>query len=471
MGTPDIETPLIVDLDGTLIKTDLLVETGLALALAAPLQAISALFLKKAARKAYVAERITPDWSHIPLNTDVLAFLQQEKSRGRKLYLASGSDARYVNEIAERLEIFDGVLASDGTVNLSGKTKAERLCTLFGEGGFDYIGNALVDIPVWEAARNAYVVAVQFFILQRIKRQLPSIITIGGPEKRIKDYLQAMRIYQWVKNLLIFVPAFTAHEFMPALFHNLIAFLAFSFGASSCYLLNDLFDLGHDRANPAKRERALASGRVNPDHGAVLVLLLLAGAGLLSLCLPFQFSLLLIAYYISTCAYTLWLKRLVILDVVVLACFYGVRLIAGSVATGIMLSPWLAGFSLFFFLFLALIKRCVELSNYKYQNIGAPAGRGYQIEDLGIMQAMAIASGYVSVLVLALYINSSAVAALHRYPERLWLLCVLLIYWISRIMLLVSRRQMHSDPVLFAIKDKASLIVLALSFVVFAIST
>jgi 4-hydroxybenzoate polyprenyltransferase len=320
---------------------------------------------------------------------------------------------------------------------------------------------------VWHVAQDALVVGASRKFAASVQRRYPDARVFDARRPRLKDYLRALRIHQWLKNLLIVVPSVAAHRFG---LENLtllgVAFLSFSFCASSAYLANDLLDLHSDRAHSTKRNRPLAAGRIPLIQGIVLAPALLLAAALLGLALPREFLAILGGYYVLTMAYSLWLKRKVTIDVLTLACLYGVRLLAGSVALAVPLSPWLVAFSIFLFLSLAIIKRCTEVIDRIEKGKGDPAGRGYILRDLPMLEAMAAATAYVAVMVFSLYINSPAVLELYRAPVYLWLICLVLFYWITRILLLTHRGEMHDDPVVFAATDSKSLICGALIFAI-----
>ena len=261
-----------------------------------------------------------------------------------------------------------------------------------------------------------------------------------------------------MKNVLIFRPALAGHVFTrrTRLTACVMAFVSFSLCASSVYLLNDLLDLKADREHARKRNRPFASGRAPLMGGMVLAPVLLLTAVSIAAFLPLRYLMVLGGYYVLTLAYSFGLKRITTVDVIALACLYGARVLAGSSATDIPISPWLEALSVFFFLSLALVKRIGELSDRKLAGKGDPAGRGYRLDDLPILEAMGAASGFVAVLVLALYFNSPDVARLYRFPHRLWALCVVTLYWISRMLMKAHRGEMHDDPVVFALRDRVS---------------
>lgn len=456
------ERPLVVDLDGTLIKSDLLIESFFALLSTRPLsalRAVAALRHGKAALKAAIAAETSFDFHSLPFNEELLALLRAEKAKGRPLYLASAADQAPVEAVAGSLGLFHGIFASDGRTNLSGAVKAARLAEAFGIGGFDYAGNARADMAVWEKARGVLVVGASAALHRDAAARFAKIRILDPCRPKLRDYLRALRVHQWLKNLLIFVPAAAAHRFdLAAAAPLLLAFLSFSLCASSAYLVNDLLDLHNDRAHSTKRDRPLAACRVPLLHAILMAPVLLGAGAALALAAPRDFALLLGGYYVLTMAYSLWLKRKVTIDVLTLACLYGLRLIGGSLVLGVPLSPWFVAFSIFLFLSLAIVKRCIEVIDRIEKGKGDPAGRGYILRDLPMLEAMAAASAYVAVMVFAFYINSPAVTELYRNPVYLWAICLVLFYWISRILLMTHRGEMHDDPVVFAASDPKSLV-------------
>lgn len=464
--TDDSEVPLVIDVDGTLTTSNLLIESFFRLAstdLAAALVAISALRRGKAALKAEIAGRAALDMALLPLNEIVVAMIRAERAQGRRIYLASAADCRYVQALADHLGLFDGVFASDGTTNLSGTNKAQALIRAFGAHCFDYAGNGAIDLPVWEAARRAILVGVPAGVAAKARQRGLDMREI--PARRIgpATYARALRVHQWLKNLLVFVPALANHSLMSVWPQTLLAFAAFCLCASSVYLLNDLLDLTNDRRHPTKRTRPFAEGSLPLWNGLALIPTLLLGAGALAAFLPGQFAILLGLYYGTTLLYSLVLKRRIVIDVLTLAGLYTSRVMAGAAAAGIAVSEWLLAFSIFLFLCLALIKRYSELVERQRQKAARAAGRGYMTDDLPMVGALAGASGFVSILVLALYINSPEVDLLYNHPQMLWAVCLLLLYWVTRVLMLAHRGQIQDDPMVFAAKDGVSLAIVALS--------
>lgn len=458
------EKVLIVDLDGTLIHTDMLHESALRLLHDHPLAALGtpALLARgKAALKRYLAAHTVFDPTVLPYNQVFLKWLQSQHAKGRKLVLCTASDYSIAEAIAGYLGIFDEVIASDGVLNVAGKQKAERLIERFGQGNFDYAGNSSQDLPVWACAHRAVVVNGSSALVRQVE-QTGSIVKVFPPPARgIRTWAKVLRIHQWLKNLLLFVPLLAAHEFTdaPVWVSLILAFFAFSLCASSVYITNDLFDLGSDRQHPRKKNRPFAAGQAPIWAGALLApLLLLTSLGMAGL-VGAPFLVWLVVYFVLTCAYSLLLKQLMLVDCLTLAFLHTLRIVAGGAASGNSPSFWLLAFSIFLFLSLAFVKRYTEMDVQQRNGQGKIHGRGYCTTDAPLIRTMGIVSGYLSVLVLALYLNSDAVVKLYRIPSLIWGCVPLMLLWISRVWMLAHRREMHDDPVVFAIKDRVSLAV------------
>lgn len=473
-----MSTPLVIDLDGTLIHSDLLLESGLSFLKRQPLKLLSPLSWLakgKAILKTRLAQSAPIDVSVLPYNSAVLELIAREKALGREIILATASHQRYAEQVAEHLGLFDRVLATDENINLSAHRKRDALIQEFGEGGFDYAGNSTDDLPVWKAARLAYVVNSKGKITRRAKLNGNVEEELKRhPHNTMKTWAKALRLHQWAKNALIFIPLLASHRLMEfnLLLSGLIAFLLFGFCASSVYILNDLLDLDDDRHHPNKCRRPFASGALSIGSGllAFPLLLLVAFVGSAAF-LPWKFSVALAAYYGLTVAYSFWLKRRMTVDVIVLAMLYTSRIIAGTFAFGVQLTFWMLAFSMFIFLSLALVKRYAELREARHKGKdGKTRGRGYFPDDLEMISSLGAASGYLSVMVLALYIQDRSTAAMYHYPQVIWLACPLLLYWITRMWMLTHRGLMHDDPVVFAIKDQTSLILGALFALTFWIA-
>lgn len=459
--------PLCVDLDGSLVRTDTLYESILALIKQSPWSLLLLpqwLLRGKAYFKSQIAQRVSLNYALLPYHEEFLRWLQIQEQQQRELVLVTAADQKIATGVAAHLKIFGLVLASDGEENLSGERKRARLTELFGDKRYDYAGNERTDIPVWRSAREAVVISSDAALIAAAGKQAVVSKTFSGSSSSLMTWLKALRLHQWVKNLLVFLPLLLSHKIMalPLLGQALWAFLAFSLCASSVYILNDLLDLEADRQHPRKRLRPFASGVLELRKGIWLAPVLLVMAFVVALNLPLQFIAVLAVYYLSTLLYSLYLKHLALIDVMTLAGLYTLRIIAGAAATGIVPSFWLLAFGMSIFLSLGITKRFTELTLVKNNGGGNVAVRGYLADDLPLLRNLGASAGYSSVLVLALYINSSASQLLYPQPYWLWLLCPLLLYWISRVWLLAHRGRMHDDPIVFALRDRVSMIVVAL---------
>ena len=437
--------PLCVDLDGTLVKSNVLIESLVGALKKRPLLAFAVpfwLLRGRAALKRELASRSSIDVAHLPYDDKLLADLRRERLAGRSIWLATAADQKLAHQVADHLGLFDGVVASNGRDNLKGEAKARALAERFGEKGFDYVGNDRHDIPVWARSREA--------------------IRVDHPH-RFAALVRALRPVHWAKNLLVFLPLLTAHRLFEREPFNyaLHAFVAFSLVASAIYLANDLFDLQDDRRHAEKRRRPIAAGEVPIEIAFALIPVLLAGAAALAWYLPPEFGAMLAAYVVANVAYSTGLKRVPLVDVFVLAGFYTLRILAGAAATDVPVSHWLLALSLFGFLSLALAKRFVEVSALGARAESRVGGRGYIAGDAQVLGWLGVASGSLSVLVLALYITSRDVTALYNHPAVLWFACPLMLYWISRVWLLAHRGELHEDPLVFALRDGPSYLVAA----------
>jgi 4-hydroxybenzoate polyprenyltransferase len=460
----DSPTPVLcVDLDGTLILSDLLLESLMLLLKRNPLYLLLVpwwLLRGKAVLKARIAERVQLNAASLPYNKDLVQWLESERRVGRSLWLCTAADERLAAAVAAHLGLFDGILASSASgVNLAGSAKAALLVERFGEGNFDYCGNEHRDLKIWQHARGAIVVRGSKRLEQETTRHVPVLRVFPPRAGSLKSILRALRPHQWAKNVLIFVPFGAAHRIGEgsSVTAVVLAFVAFCLCASSVYILNDLLDLESDRAHQRKSKRPFAAGDLSILTGLLLAPGLLAVAIVIAAFLNFKFDLVLATYYVLTVAYSFDLKGRVLIDAIALAGLYTLRVIAGAAAVAVALSFWLLLFSVFLFLSLAFVKRFAELESLRRQQRLKAAGRGYHVEDLPILQSLGTASGYLSVLVLALYINSPDIAALYHQPKAVWLLCVLMLYWVSRVWMKAQRGEMHDDPVVFALKDRVSL--------------
>jgi 4-hydroxybenzoate polyprenyltransferase len=466
----DRPAPLVVDLDGTLVATDLLIESLFVLAKRRPLRLLMVPFWLaqgKARLKQHLAQEAAPDVPTLPYRRDLIEYLEAAKRRGTPLVLATAADERTAQAVADHVGLFDAVFASDGIVNLEGESKRDRLVAEFGAQGFDYVGSGRADRPVWASARRAILVQREGLSANLGKAlKIERVFEAPSPDPLV--YLAALRPHHWLKNTLVFLPLAAAHRLdeIDLLVQAFMGFVAFSLCASSTYLLNDLVDLPSDRRHPHKKDRALASGRLPLTHALGLIPLLLAGAVAIGLLLPWPFLAALGSYYVLTLSYSLRLKDLVILDVLALAGLHAMRVMAGSAATGIPPSAWLIAFCVFLFFSLAMIKRYAELVVMRTIDGLHAHARAYELEDSELLAALGGASGYLAVLVLALYVSETGGGVFGRH-ELIWLVCVLLLYWISYMWLMAHRARMHDDPLVFALRDRVSRVLIALMAVIF----
>lgn len=469
MDAPD-NTILAVDLDGTLLRTDSLYEGLFALLRERPAAVaglLPALIQGRAQLKAALAGQSPLDTSLLPVNLPLIAWLREQQAVGRRLVLVTAADRRVAEAVAARVGLFETVMASDGCHNLKGAAKAAALVERFGPGGFDYVGDARADLPVWQAARRAIVVGGAR--IATAARQVAAVERVFPPPvAAVRSLPRALRPHQWVKNLLVLLPLLAAHRMTDpgALGAALLAFIAFGLTASAVYLLNDLLDLPADRQHPRKCRRPFAAGDLSLATGLTLVPVLLIAAAALALLLPLAFVAVLAGYFVITCGYSLGLKRVPVVDVMLLAGLYTVRVVAGAAAISILPSFWLLAFSMFIFLSLALVKRYTELDGLRSGGELTANGRGWHVDDLPLVQALGVSAGLMCVLVLALYIDSVSAQRLYATPELLWLVCPLLLYWVSRLWLKTHRGEVHDDPVVFALRDRVSLGIGAITAVV-----
>ncbi|WP_367648688.1 UbiA family prenyltransferase [Ruegeria arenilitoris] len=451
---------LVVDLDGTLIASDMLHETfwsSLAQDWRTIFTAPAALVRGRAALKASLQRTAKVDANALPYNQAVVDYIRSWRDAGRRTALVTASNQRIADQIADHLGLFDEVHGSNGDVNLKGDKKAQFLEQQYGDHSYTYLGDSRADLKIWAKAKKAVTVNAP----QSVRRGVDKLdceaehLTTKGVSPN--SYLKALRPHQWLKNILVFLPMIAAHNFATGvLVHSLLAFISFCLIASSVYVVNDLLDLKADRAHPRKRNRPFASGSIPVSHGIWMAIGLLFGGYLVAAFTGWAFFAVMLVYFSITTAYSISLKRKLIVDVCTLAGLYTLRIIAGAVATQIVLSVWLLAFSIFLFFSLAAVKRQAELVDSAARGKLGATGRGYHVDDLPLMTQMAIAAGYLAVLVLALYLNSPSVVELYAQPIVLWGICPILLYWISRIIMITHRGHMHDDPIVFAARDRTS---------------
>ncbi len=473
--------PLIaVDLDGTLVNTDVMWESLLLAIRRDPLAVLkvpSWLLRGRAGFKREIARRVTLEPAKLPYRRDVLDLVKAHKDRACRVVLATASDRMWAEAIAKHLGLFDDVIASDGTSNVKGAHKLKAIqeyCQDHQISSFGYVGDSSADLPIWESADAVYAVCPSPAVLKRIQLTGKAPHVIGSRVSRATAVLRALRPQQWLKNVLLFLPLLLAHELgdLFKLQQVVFAFVAFSACASSVYVLNDLFDLEADRRHPKKRKRPFASGDLPIIAGVpICCSAALFGFLLAAFTLPLSFVALLGLYMVVTSLYSFWLKRKVLIDVFTLAGLYTVRILAGGEAANVAVSEWLMVFAMFMFTSLAFAKRYAELDRLSAENAEEAAGRGYLVSDRALVESMGSTAGYISVLVFALYVNGKTAQTLYGNIWALWLIGPLLLYWISRVWLLARRGLLHEDPVVFAVSDRTSLLVGAIAVVLLVVAT
>lgn len=459
---PGDGTPIYVDLDGTLIHTDLLWESLLSALRLAPLGALAGLARLregKAAMKSALAELAQIDVGALPYNRELIEWLDDQARAGRPLWLATAANRALAERVAAHLGMFTGVLASDETHNLKGPNKLAAIREHAGGGAFAYCGNGPEDLPIFAAAAQAVVVSAPAAVQAQARATGRVAASFEAPGTGgLRTWLRAMRLHQWLKNLLVFVPLVTAFRIgdPAALMAALFAFVAFGLVASGGYLVNDLLDLSADRRHPAKYRRPFASGELSVPAGAAMAAALFACGLGLALAVSPELTAWLTGYGLLTLAYSLTIKRLAVFDLIALGALYTIRILAGGAAIRVEVSFWLLAFSGFLFFSLATIKRCAELVSLRSRDVLTARGRGYQSADLEVLKSLGTATSVGAVLVLALYVNAGEVV--HRYasPRILWLMLVALLAWLAHLWMQTWRGNMHDDPLVFALRDRVS---------------
>ncbi|MDE3187099.1 MAG: UbiA family prenyltransferase [Acidobacteriota bacterium] len=454
--------PLCVDLDGTLVKSDTLFDALCQLVRSRPWQLWRLpLWLAggRARLKMEVARCAPLDAQRLPYNTGLLRYLQAQRREGRPIYLTTGADPALAARVAAHLGIFQDVLATDPTTNLTRAKKLARLRQRFGQ--FDYIGNSRADLVLLANAHEAMLANPTAALRAALRmRRIPIARTFLDKRPVARTLVKATRMHQWAKNILLLAPLVLSHKLSPASVAAAVAaFFCFSFMASANYLVNDLLDIESDRRHPAKRIRPFAAGDLSVAGGIGLAFALFLASVIMLPLLPAAFALWLGLYIAATAAYSFFLKRIAVVDVLLLSGLYTLRLLAGGAATGTDISHWLASFSSFLFLSLAMVKRFSELENLRERGATATHGRGYLVADLEQIRSFGTASAYAAVVVFMLYIARPDVTDLYRHAGRLWLIVPLLLYWLHRVWLLAARGELDDDPVVFAMTDAVSLAV------------
>lgn len=466
---------LVADLDGTLLRSDMLHESFWDAVAREPrtlLAVLAALPRGKPALKSCLAERAHILPATLPYDSRVIDRLRAWRAAGGRTALVTATDARLAARVADHLGLFDEVHGTEADLNLKGPAKADFLIRRYGAGGYIYMGDSAADLPVWAGGARAISVNASPAVRRSLDAQARGAVEhLPRDEDRGRAVLQALRPRQWVKNILVFVPmiadlAFDLATFLAAM----VAFVALSLTASAGYVLNDLLDLADDRSHPRKRLRPFASGALPASLGTALFPgLLVLGLGVAMLGGALLLAVVAL-YFAATMAYSISLKRHTMVDICMLATLFTLRIVAGGVAIGVDLSVWLLAVSMFMFFALAAVKRLAELTDLEAAG-RAVSRRGYRVEDRGLLSQMSVASGYLAVLVLALYIDEPVVQDKFGTPWMLWGVCPLLIFWISRMVMVAGRGEMHDDPLVWALENRTSRKVMALVvvFVVLAV--
>ena len=463
--------PLVVDLDGTLTSSDTLVESILLLLKANPLnlfRVIAWAIAGPVVLKNRVAALVSLKVASLPWRADLIEWLRQQRQAGRRIVLATAAHRSIADAVALHLGLFERVLATEGGLNLKGSNKLAAIREAVGP-AFVYAGDSAADLPIWGASTAAVLVGASSFVQAQVLGRVPVEAEFPRPDVGLQVWLRALRVHQWVKNLLLFVPLFTAFAFGQAdkLLAAALTFIGFSLAASATYLMNDLWDLESDRQHPRKRERALASGRITVAQGVAMAALLLLVGHAVALFVSWQTAAVLAGYVVLTTSYSWALKSYVLIDVLTLAMLYTYRVLAGAVATDIAVSTWLLAFSIFTFFSLALVKRCAELVSLQQLGREAARGRDYRVGDLVVLWPFGASASICAIVVFGLYVATPETAARFVHPQILWLVAVGLIYWFGRLWIKTARGEMHDDPIVFALRDGGSRITVLAMLAVF----
>lgn len=452
-------SPLFVDLDGTYTKTDLLFESFLVAIKQNPLILFYCLFwlLKgKAYLKYQLSLHSEVKARSLPLNKEFYSFLLTQKKNGRKLYLATATNEKFARAIIDNDRIFDGYISSTEKVNLKGKYKLQEIKKL--SPNFSYAGNDAVDFEIFQEAEQKLLVNPSYAARKKIS-QAPVTQVFDLNYFDSKAWLKQLRVHQWLKNLLIFVPLFVAGQFTNIYNIAIIAcaFFAFSLLASATYIINDLLDLESDRAHSRKRNRPLASGQISIQQGMLASLVLFVVSISLSLVIGLPFFYVILMYLCLTLFYSFKVKQYIAMDVLTLALLYTIRIFAGAAAIGVVASFWLIAFSIFVFLSLALVKRCSEIQSMGVEGKKRAKGRDYTVEDYAVLKSFGASSAMMAVLMFCFYINNNVLTDQYQQPNLLWLIVPALCYWLMRMWIKTHRGEMHDDPIVFSFTDKGSL--------------
>lgn len=470
---PSMQLPLAVDLDGTLLAGDVLHEQFLKLLFQRPLLLLRLLLglrQGKAVLKRRIVSLMPPLAVALPFRKPFLDWLRDQKLAGRPLHLVTASDQHVADAVAAHLGIFDSATGSDGTINLRGAAKGQSLRARFPD-GFAYAGDSRADLDVWAMSDQVVLVNASSAVASRVRAEgWPVLAEFVHPRPGLKDWLAAIRLHQWCKNLLLLVPLLLGHRFgdPQAVLRVLAAILIISVAASGTYILNDIADLEADRLHAKKHTRPFASGRMSPITGLLAAMLLIGGALFCAAWLAWSCLVLTVAYVIISLTYSLRLKSVPFLDTSIIAALFTLRLILGIEMAHVLYSPWLISFAAFFFLSLALAKRHAEVMQAAADGSGASlARRGYLPEDWPLTLAFGVAAAFASLQIMILFVADDArPSLLYAHPYRLYLAPSGIALWLMRIWFLAHRRRLSHDPVIFALRDPVSWLLGAYTFAI-----
>lgn len=468
--------PLIVNLDDMLIKCNLLLESSILLIKHSIFNIfiiLKWLLTDRVLFKEKISELISIDTEKLPYNRSVIDFLTAEYKNGRKIILISVSPIKYAQKIADYLGLFSSVIITSTKFNPEDINKPEKKLVDCVKNGFEYVCYSNNSSSFLIKRYNDYTVNNSIPPKNDVHQTVNIVYTKNESNSGILKYFKAIRVYQWSKNFLLFVPLITSHNISKTdmLIRCIFGFLAFNFCASSTYILNDIFDTESDRKHPRKKNRVFARGDISVSNGLVIAMIMTVSGISLSLFLSINFTLLVLSYIILTFFYSLFLKKKAMIDVITLAILYSIRIFGGAQLINVDVSFWLFAFSIFIFLGLALIKRCTELQVISHTSTDAPLfGRDYDINDLQTLRSIGITSSFISIVVFALYINSTEVLSLYSYPKFMWAICPALLLWINRLWIKTSRCLMHDDPLIFTFKDIPSQLLILFMIVIVIIA-
>ena len=455
------ENILAVDLDGTLLKSNVLLETFWFVCGHNFFKALYSIFLllkSKAALKNYLAYNSNIDVASLPYDQKIISYLKIFRKAGGKTVLITASSEILAIKISKYLKIFDYVYGSNEKTNLKGIKKAKLLTEKFGSNNFEYMGDSYDDILVWKTSKKIITVNISKKLKEKIDSTNKPKEHLMTRAFSILNYLKTLRIHQWLKNTIIFFPIIIVQKFeIQPLFYTFLAFCSFSFIASSSYIINDLLDLNSDRLHKNKYSRPFASGDIPIEHASILILIMLIASITIAYFINTSFLFIIIFYFLLSQTYSIFFKKIIVLDLFVISSLFTIRIFAGGTAANILISEWLITFSIFFFLSLATIKRQAELIHLKQIKKTLALGRGYKVDDLPIINLIALTTGYISVLILTLYINSISAIQLFNQIYAIWGICFVLLYWITKLVFVTNRGHMTDDPIIYALTNKSSL--------------